>query len=335
MADIYVWYSTATDVTGKKLVEALNAKGGTKKPVGNTPILCWGTKIKKEINFGKRKVYNNPNNIKLNRHKFKAMQKMQAEGCNIEKFSTDIADVENGKLKYPVVARTNYHQGGTGFWLCLNKLQLKKAFDEGATYYQQYINIKDEYRLHIVDGKVIYAVKKIARNNHKEAFVNHYSDYINNFAEKNDINVNKDTLKFVLERLARKMATKSDMIIRSNTRGWKFSKLNVAGLNNNLKTEAILAIKALKLDFGAVDCCIDMNGNVYIIEVNTGPGLEGSSFEAWVKALKNLTKVKKVKDVIIEAKKALKDKADIIAKLIDAAEDEEEIKVLNKLWKKI
>ena len=49
------------------------------------------------------------------------------------------------------------------------------------------------------------------------------------------------------------------------------------------------AVKALGLDFAAVDCCMGTDGKVYIIECNSGPGLDGNSFDTWVAALKTLT----------------------------------------------
>jgi len=344
MNETYVWYSVATDVTGKKLMEALNCKGGTAKPgAGIKKVICWGTKRKDPVNLGNIKVYNHPDKIKINRNKFAALDKMKKANCNVAEFSTNA-----NKLDFPMIARTNYHQGGAGFWLCLNKTQVNQAEKEGAQYYQKYIDIKDEYRLHIVNGEVIYAVKKTARKNLKDAFVNHYTNYIINYAEKNDINVDADSLEFILRRLARKMATSVDMIIRSNTRGWKFSKIKVENLPANLKTQAVKAVNALGLDYAAVDCCSATGNDAYIIECNTGPGLEGTSFDAWVKALTALIKpaAKKApmakKKVVGAAKKIAKDEvkgklkaqAKMMEAMVDAADDDQ-LEALEGLWKKM
>jgi len=43
--------------------------------------------------------------------------------------------------------------------------------------------------------------------------------------------------------------------------------------HNDASREAILAIKALKLDFGAVDMLRGEDGRIYILEVNTAPGV--------------------------------------------------------------
>jgi hypothetical protein len=53
-----------------------------------------------------------------------------------------------------------------------------------------------------------------------------------------------------------------------------------------LEQTAVAALKAVGLDFGAVDCCIDTAGKVWIIEINSGPGLDGTAFEAYIAAFK-------------------------------------------------
>jgi len=346
MKKTYVWYSAATDVTGKKLAEELGCESGTARPAAKfDKVICWGTKTKDNVNLAPKKVFNHPNNIQVNRNKLSALVKMKDVNCNVARFSKNVADLE-----FPMIARTKYHQGGAGFWLCLNKTQVTQAAKEGAQYYQKYIDIKDEYRLHVVDGKVIYAVKKVARKNLKDAFVNHYTNYIINYAGKNNINVDADSLAFILKRLARKMATGVDMIVRSNTRGWKFSKINIENLPANLKAQALKAVEALGLDYAAVDCCITDADDAYIIECNTGPGLEGSSFDAWVKALIKLIKPKAdAKKVVLAKKKVvgvgkeiakdvvkgkLKAKAKMMEAMVDAA-DNAQLEALENLWKKM
>ncbi len=345
MKNTYIWYSPATDVTGKIIAEKLGCESGTKKPlVKFKKVVCWGTKTKDAVNVVNNKVFNHPDNIRVNRNKLLALKKMKAANCKIAAFSENFND-----LNFPMIARTKYHQGGSGFWLCLNKSQVSAAANEGAQYYQNYINIKDEYRLHVVDGKVIYAVKKVARNNLKDAFVNHYGNHINNYAKKNNINVDTETLELTLRRLARKLATSVDMIVRSNTRGWKFNRVKPESLDASLKKQAIDAVAALGLTYGAVDCCTT-NDSTYIIECNTGPGLEGSSLEAWIIALKELLNDKKEKPaankVVVEAqavpakmaKKNVKEKLKAQAKMMEAmvdAADNAQLEALQGLWQKM
>lgn len=344
--DIYVWYSTATDVTGKIIQESLNASGGTTKPkTKKTCVLCWGTKTDKKVIFQKgTKVLNHPNKIMVNRNKVKALHKLKEKGCKVANFTTERARAGKNGFEFPLIVRRNYHQGGSGFWLCLNKGQVTNAFNEGGQYLQKFIDIKDEYRLHVVDNRVIHAVKKVKRENHKDAFIKHYSEHVENFAKKRGKAIDKDTMDLIMDRMARKFATGADMVVRSNTRGWKFSRLKLTTLNTALAEEAVKAVKALGLDYAAVDCCIDHNGDVYIIEVNTGPGLEGTSLEAWVTALKDLVNGKSTvssKNKAIKKGKnpkaireRLKGKAQFLNEMVEAANDEELI-ALEGLWSKM
>lgn len=352
---LYVWYSPATDVTGKKIQEALKAAGGTTTPPKDADVLCWGTKTDKLIDLPNKKVYNHPNKIKSNRDKVAALKLFKAAKVSVADFSEDFAKAGSKEFPFPLVLRTKFHQGGAGFWLCLNKDMVAQAAKEGAQYMQNYIHIKDEYRLHIVGDKVIYAVKKVQRDNHLGAFVEHFTEYVDNAAAKKKENLDKDTVAFVLGKLAKKFATGADMIIRSNTRGWKFSKVADGNLNNALATEAVNAIKALGLDYGAVDCCTTVDGGCAIIECNSGPGLDGTSFDAWTTALQALVAPKVVKvakaveaNVVIAAaavkvgagvanakKDQLKQKMAIFAEMLDAAEDDADIAVVEKLLKKM
>lgn len=358
--DTYVWYSPATDVTGKKLMEALDASGGTAKPnADKTTVICWGTKTDAAVVMKNAKVLNHPDNIRINRNKVTALGKLDAGGVNVAKFTENFKLAGAGDFQFPLVARTKYHQGGAGFWLCLTPGMVAKAVKDGAQYMQAFIDIKDEYRLHVVDGAVIYGVRKVERDNHADAFVEYYAEYAQNKADKDGTKLDKATMEFVLRKLARKLATGPDMVIRSNTRGWKFSKVANENLDKDLVAEAVKAVKALGLDYAAVDCCIDSTGKAFVIECNSGPGLDGTSFDAWTAAFKALIAPKAApkkaaaaaapaapvaKDQVgvaaaklgggAAAKQRLKDRAALLAQLADAADDDGDAEVLEKLMKK-
>jgi len=143
--------------------------------------------------------------------------------------------------------------------------------------------VKEEFRLHVVDGKVIYAQRKVPRSNMKEAHVTDQMDKIKRMAEKKGTKIDEATLKFAMEYQGGKIAS-PDLIIKSNTRGYKFSSLKLENVNKGLASECIKAVEALGLQFGAVDCVLDTEDNPWVIEVNTGPGLEGTAFKNYVNA---------------------------------------------------
>jgi glutathione synthase/RimK-type ligase-like ATP-grasp enzyme len=368
--NVYINYSGATDKTGTLLAEALDIQGGQKYP-GKTKaiVIGWGAKTKDNVDLGKATVLNHPNKIKINRNKFTALELMSKAKVNVAPFSTAenvIKDLNAAKnpMTLPVIGRTNYHQGGANFFTCLTESHVSDAVSvlnnnlKKKGYFQKYIDVKDEYRLHVVLDDLIYAVKKKRRSNLTEAYIEQQSDKIKRMSEKKGVELNDDTLKFALEYQGKKIAG-SDNVVRSNTRGWKFSHVKPENVPQDLIVESIKALRALGLEFGAVDCVMDAKGKAWIIEVNTGPGLEGTSFKKYVEtftkiidgilnpAEKKTTKVvSKIKEILSKkphagSKKPEKggkiasEKLRMLADLLDNCDDENEENVVNTVAKRM
>lgn len=304
--NVYIWYSSATDITGKKLQEVLKINGGNKAPTTIPEVLIgWGTKHDTLINFSEAtKILNHPNAIKINRNKLEALTSMRNKEVSIADFTSSedvLTQLENNTIQLPLIGRTKYHQGGKGFWMCPTNTHVRTAIEDGAQYFQKMIEIKNEYRIHIFNDDVIYAVKKIKRTpeEFEEAFIEDEMARQKKLAEKNNNQFDETTALLMLRRQAKNAtAGGANMMIRSNKLGWKFSKINT--VPTEICTEAIKAVKALKLNFGAVDCCTDDTGKVFIIEVNTGPGLEGTTFDNYVEAFNKFFNTPEKKVEIIE-----------------------------------
>jgi len=72
--------------------------------------------------------------------------------------------------------------------------------------------------------------------------------------------------------------------IRSHKLGWVFCRENIVE-PPDLRSEAIKAIKSVGLLFGGVDVIWNEKENkCYVLEVNSAPGLEESSFKAYTEA---------------------------------------------------
>ena len=357
---IYVWYSGATDATGRSIAEAIGAQHGDKAPTKSfDTIICWGAKTSDQVTLGATEVLNHPNNIRNNRNKLMALDLMKKSGVKVAPFIETSKVGEFSKISgigtdlvFPLIGRTKYHQGGKGFWYCPNITQAKAAVASGAEYFQNMIEIVDEFRLHVFRDKVIYAVKKVKRTEAEmaEAYIKQELDRQKSLAEKNKNPFDMATAELILRRQADKFAQNgADMLLRSNRLGWKFSKIK--DLDKNLELEAIKAVKAVGLTFGAVDCCIDANRKAWVIEVNSGPGLEESTFDIWVKTIKEAispkTAVKKetapdVKEVtkskgsVSNMKEELKKKVSSMSTFMDgmleAADTENEVKALSSVF---
>jgi hypothetical protein len=301
MKKIYVWYSGATDVTGKNLVEGLTEKldsdvfevsGGTARPENSVNVvICYGTKTTSDMSFrGDVHVLNHPNNIRVNRNKLTALEKMVRGNANVPRFSKLPAGARDSAIKYPVVVRTNYHQGGRGFAICTSAAQLLDLitnFDNvGFGYVQELISFKNEYRIHVFNGKVIRCAIKNVQSNPIDSWKAIYKEKAERSAERNNIGLNTDTMNILLKTVAKDL-TLPDLIVKSNKRGWGFSRVGVDNINQDLITMAKKAVSAIGLDFGAVDCALDYDGKAWVIEVNTGPGLQGGTLTSYIKALES------------------------------------------------
>jgi hypothetical protein len=75
--------------------------------------------------------------------------------------------------------------------------------------------------------------------------------------------------------------------IRSHELGWVFSQIGEwkTTLPKGVRYLAHAAVKALELDFGAVDIGVLDGGGLVVFEVNTAPGLTGSTPVAYATAL--------------------------------------------------
>jgi len=293
----YFYYSGPTDSTGKALADKLKATHGKTKPTGTDKIcICWGCKTKERINMGKTPVLNHPDRIRENRHKFETLKKLAAAGVYvgnhadaktiIHALATPTGDEP---MALPVIGRKNYHQGGKDFHTCLTKSHVEIAIRAGAAYFRNFMDVKDEYRLHVFQGVVINAQRKTERKNLGDAYANQHGDRIANNAAKKNVKLDKATMDHVLKDLGGREGH-ANQIIKSNTKGWKFSQIKLVNVKKNLQEAAIAAVEAAGLDFAAVDCVMLNDGRAAIIELNTGPGLEGTSFEAYVKAFQEAIK---------------------------------------------
>ncbi len=122
-----------------------------------------------------------------------------------------------------------------------------------AQLYVKYIPKVDEYRVHIFNGEVIDIQRKAKR--HDAQFV--------------------------------------DWKVRSHDNGFIYMREGVEDIPymHWIRMRALEVVKRTELDFGAVDLIYNKNRNkCYVIEVNTAPGLEGTTLERYAEAIRNESK---------------------------------------------
>jgi glutathione synthase/RimK-type ligase-like ATP-grasp enzyme len=73
--------------------------------------------------------------------------------------------------------------------------------------------------------------------------------------------------------------------IRNLRNGWVFCRDGVYPCDR-VRSVSVDAVRSLGLDFGAVDI-IERNGQVWVLEVNCAPGLQGTTLDRYISAIKN------------------------------------------------
>jgi len=232
MKDVYIVRARLSNVTGKALAAALEARCKRVRPHKCSAVVYWGAKQQGEsvpaLNC----------NSKINpANKGDAAALLVKAGVPTPKLLE-----RNYIQEWPVVVRTAQHQGGSGFWLCRDYVQIHNAMRDGGKHIYQFISIKDEWRVHVFRDRVIRCSKKSPLDG-------------------------------------------ANMIVRSYNNGWRFTGKFVSQSPEDMKKVARLAVKALGLDFGAVDMALDTGGKWWVLEVNSAPGLEGKTLRAYTKAI--------------------------------------------------
>jgi len=119
-----------------------------------------------------------------------------------------------------------------------------------ADFYVQYIPPIYECRVHVMNGTIIDYTEKGRKDGDK--------------------------------------AVGAALMIRSHSNGWIFLRQG-RECSGDVADAAKAAVAALGLNFGAVDIVKSrLDGQPYVLEVNTAPGLEGTTLERYVEAFTSL-----------------------------------------------
>lgn len=167
------------------------------------------------------------------------------DGIRIPEFTTD-RTVAGGWLRDGVgVVVRHQLSGHSGAGIEL--LSDPLGVVPAAPLYVQYIKKQDEYRVHVAFGEVIDVQAKRKRRDTPEDFSTNHQ-------------------------------------IRNHHTGWVYCRENVVE-PEGLRSMATAAVHALGLDFGACDLIHNAKRNeVSVLEVNTAPGLEGTTVTKYAQA---------------------------------------------------
>lgn len=195
-------------------------------------------------------ILNPPEAVLLASAKIETFRTLQAAGMenNLPKWTTDYGEarslIEDECEKIYCRTLTRASEG-RGIVIASDPADLVDA-----PLYTAAVDVDREVRVHVFNGKVI------------------------DFAQKK---------RMGSERLETEGLEEPDEEIRSHARGWVFARGGVE-ISEEVKQVAIDGVSALGLDFGAVDIAITPQGIAKIYEINTAPGLEGTTLENYINA---------------------------------------------------
>lgn len=220
----------------------------------NDVVINWGNTT---FSPGQHNIYrdillNPPNLVSLSSHKTTFFQRMAAwneeapvnDQVNIPDWTTSRETaLQWRQAGETVICRTMLRaSGGRGIVVCN-----QDDFIPEAPLYTKYMKKYDEYRVHVINGRVFHIQHKRRR--------------------REEENVNNQ--------------------IRNHDNGWVFTIQGVEA-PPCVGDQAIKALIASGLDFGAVDIIYNAHyQRATVLEINTAPGLEGTTYERYVEAFRN------------------------------------------------
>ena len=192
------------------------------------------------------KILNHPEDVRVASNKVSSLRAMDTEGVSVVPFTTDYTQAKRWFEEDENVYVYERHTTNGHGGAGITICHSPDLLTRDCKLYTKGIPIRREYRVHVFNRKVIDHIQKRKRLD----------------------------------------APDTNAFIRNHTNGWVFVREGFDRLEE-VERQAIAAVKALGLDFGAVDIIVEKyTGNTFVLEVNTAPGIMGTTLQAYVDAIK-------------------------------------------------
>lgn len=198
----------------------------------------------------KSRIINRPERIALasNKRTFFEQMRDAEDGPRIPDWTTSRDQAAAWVLEGHLIVARTVLQGHSGEGIVLMHRDNPDEY-VNAPLYTKYVKKKDEYRVHIVNGEIIDFARKAIRSDFPKDQVNHR--------------------------------------IRNHANGFVYVRGGVE-LPNDIQDQAVKAMNAIGLDYGAVDVIFNNSqGQAYVLEINTAPGMEGTTLQRYSEAFLN------------------------------------------------
>jgi glutathione synthase/RimK-type ligase-like ATP-grasp enzyme len=254
---LYIYSWKAASEGSKALAVALNARrikheNSTFKGGPKKIVINWGSSsVPSEVE--KSSVLNKPQAVGVCANKLNFFNKVSGH-CSVPDWTTDTQVAMSWVAEGSLVCARTVLSGHSAEGLVIMSKDNLSSFTK-APLYTRYIPKQDEYRVHVVRGEIIDVQRKALRTN---------------YIEEND-------------------GKKPNFHIRNLANGFVYVRGDV-NPPESVFTEAKNAITAAGLDFGAVDLIFNNKRNTaYVLEINSAPGIEGTTVTNYANAFKLAT----------------------------------------------
>lgn len=238
---MYIWYSKSTAITGKALARHLRCAGGIHPPSHRAGLI---------IGWGAR----------CKRQDEYAYEQMR--------FVNKVSAINRAS----------------------NKLRAFEIFRENGIRIPEIRKTTESARELFAHGQnIVLARSKIHRAGNDIVVVTSsellqyvYADFFVQYIEsvkEYRVHVYRNKIIRVGEKIP--VAPIKSTIIKSRPNGWHIEYLPRGNRPISLLNDARIAVSSLGLDFGVVDMIIDSDRRAFVLEVNTGPGLDDTGIRIY------------------------------------------------------
>lgn len=235
----------------EKDIRSLRVKpDGNYRPFRSHVIVNWGNSQMPTTWNGEAITLNKPSAVAIASNKLEAFKTLYAVGVPIPDFTTDEDTATEWLAEGATVFARKKLNGHSGDGISILRPDDIDVDWINAPLYVKYKKKRNEYRVHMFNGTVLSVQEK-----------------------RRDREVERDA---------------DQSLVRSHANGWVFCREDVRYDTVRLPEIALNAVKALGLDFGAVDIIYNQREDAfYVLEVNTAPGLTGQTLQEYTDAFVN------------------------------------------------
>lgn len=200
------------------------------------------------------RILNKPAAVKIAANKLHALTELRRVGVTVPDFTTDRYTAQAWLDHGGIVFERHTLTGNSGDGIQIVSMDQDpddpstiRNYLSSAPLYTKYVPKTTEFRVHVFKGEVIDYIEK------KKMAADRRPDNFNRY-------------------------------VSSVNLGWVFARKDILD-STEVRQCAIRAVASLGLDFGAVDIAY-ANGTPYVLEVNTAPGLHGTTLVNYVNAFR-------------------------------------------------